>query len=111
MTNWNCLLYSSVALFIIVGGQPTTDDRYYNLDDVPYIVAKLEAEQIKSRDENAKLTAKVTHLEAELSAKTSHDCKLRLYRALPILPDLVYCLSCCFGQINDVYVKQLSGVG
>ena len=82
MTNWSCLLYSSVALFIIVGGQPTTDDRYYNLDDVTYIVAKLQAEQTKSRHENAKLKAKVTHLEAALSTKTPTECKLRLYRAL-----------------------------
>jgi len=81
MSNWSCLLslfiYSSVAvsLFVTVDGQPTTDEHSHNLDDLTHIVAELQAEQAKSRHEIAELKAKVTRLEAELSSKTSHDCK------------------------------------
>ena len=89
-----------MAEFVIVDGQPTTDDHRDNGGNFDDIVAKLQAEQnrlqtelsrvqagqakqqaelTKSVDENAKLKAKVTHLEAELSTKTTTECKLHVY--------------------------------
>ena len=59
MTNWSCLLsffiYSSVAVFVVVDGQPTTDDRDDNGGYLANTVARLSAELSRVLDEVAKL--------------------------------------------------------
>jgi len=63
-------VYSIAAVFMIVGGQPTTDgDNYCKDDQLLNIVANLQA-QLKT------LEAKVTKLEAQQSDKRSDtNCK------------------------------------
>jgi len=64
MTLWGCLLsffiYSSVAVFAIVDGQPTTDDRYDSGGYLANTVARLEAELSRVLDEIAKLKGELS---------------------------------------------------
>ena len=58
---------SSAAVFIIVGGQPATDDR---CDDGGYLantVARLETELSRVRSEQAKSLDEIAKLKGELS--------------------------------------------
>ena len=65
MCHWSCLsllfIYSSVAVFVIVGGQPTTDD-----DGDSQLMNAV-----------ANLRAEVAELKAERSTKRSDNCNCK----------------------------------
>jgi len=76
MSICNCpfslLIFCSAAVFLIVGGQSTTDDDYNKMDQLMYTVAKLEgelttltAELAKVKAELAKSVDKIETLEAK----------------------------------------------
>jgi len=73
MSICNCplflFIYASAAVFVIVGGQPTTGDDYDQMD-LTYTVARLEIEL-------AKLTAKNARVEAELAKAVDKIAKLQ----------------------------------
>ena len=91
MYHWKFLLslfiHSSVTVFVIVGGQPTTDDDNINvLHQLLDSVATLQSEvtQLKNKNEIleakhevkvAGLEAKVAQLEAEQPAMSLNNCK------------------------------------
>ena len=66
MCNWSCLsllfIYSSAAVFVIVAGQPTTDD---------------DGDDNQLMNAVAKLQAEVAELKADRSAKRSHACNCK----------------------------------
>ena len=73
MYHWRCMLslfiYSSVTVFVIVGGQPTIDDNNeLHRDDYDQLVNTVST-----------LVAKVAQLEAEQSTKTSSSKLLTLW--------------------------------
>jgi len=59
------LLYSIAAVFVIVGGQPTTDDDYCEDDQLTNNVANLQTQLKNLVARNLMLEAKVTKLEAD----------------------------------------------
>jgi len=88
MYNWRSLLslfiYSSVTVFVIVGGQPTTDedDDNNDLHQLLDSVATLRSEVTELKNKNEILeakhevqVAKVAQLEAERPAKSLNNCK------------------------------------
>jgi len=83
MYHWTCVLslfiFSSLAVFVIVGGQPTIedgiDDKDYNvLNQLINIVASLRAELAKLVAKNNRLEVKVAKLEAEQPARSGDNC-------------------------------------
>jgi len=83
MSNLGCLLflfiYSSVAVFVIVDGQPTTDDHDDNVDYLVSIVTRLQGELSRVQAEQNKSQEEIAKLKAELSTKKQNNCKLHFY--------------------------------
>ena len=72
MYSWSSLLsvfiYSSSAVFEIVGGQPTTDGDYDKTEQLTYTVARQQA-QLNS------LRTKLARLEADQATNRPDSCK------------------------------------
>ena len=84
MASFSCIgllflfMYSIATVFVIVGGQSTTDDDSGNsiMDQLINAVANLQTQVTKLVAENKMLKAKVTKLEAQESTKSKSVCIL-----------------------------------